>query len=238
MKTGRHTFASLPWWSRIPTLADIKYEPVNWLIKEFIPMGSFVLFVGKPGTYKSWLALDLARAVALGQAFAQMGGSAAREVLYIDQENGPNLIAHRREILGIPDTPKLRYWGRWCALPFIGIGSKELLDYAEAVRPLLIFDSLIRFHKGNENDNTEMARVMDSFVALARNGATVIVLHHCGKTPERNFRGATEIEAAPDIACKIDRVADRTICIRQFKNRAAQERSFTLTWTRFGFEAS
>ena len=64
MKTGRQTFASLPWWSRIPTLADIKYEPVSWLIKEFIPMGSFVLLAGKPGTYKSWLALDLARAVA------------------------------------------------------------------------------------------------------------------------------------------------------------------------------
>ena len=185
----------------------------------------------------SWLALDLARAVALGQNFAQMGGSAAREVLYIDQENGPNLIAHRREILGIPDTPKLRYWGRWCSLPFVGIGSKELLDYAEAVRPLLIFDSLIRFHKGNENDNSEMARVMDCFVALARSGATVILIHHVGKGSEKNFRGASEIEAAPDIACLIDRVADRTICIRQFKNRAAQERSFTLTWTRFGFEA-
>jgi len=67
LKTGRQTFASLPWWSRVPTLADIKHEPVNWLIEDFLPIASFMLLVGKPGTFKSWLALDLARAVALGQ---------------------------------------------------------------------------------------------------------------------------------------------------------------------------
>ena len=101
-------------------------------------------------------------------------------MLYIDRENGSNLIAHRREVLGIPDTPKLRYWGRWVSLPFPGIGSNELVEYAEAVHPLIIFDSLVRCHDSNENDNTEMARVMDGFVGLARKGATVVVLHHAG----------------------------------------------------------
>jgi len=209
-----------------------------WLIKDFIPLASFVLLVGKPGTYKSWLALDLARAVARGEDFAQLKGSAAREVLYIDRENGSNLISHRREVLGISDTPKLRYWGRWVSLPFPGIGSKELLEYAEEAQPLIVFDSLVRFHKGNENDNTEMARVMDGFVALARKGATVVVLHHAGKESEKNFRGASEIEAAPDIACRVDRTSERTIKVRQFKNRLTQERSFELVWTRFGFESA
>ena len=141
MKLGRSDFAEMPWWVRVPTLADIKHESVNWLIKDFIPLASFVLLVGKPGSYKSWLALDLARAVALGQDFAQLKGGAAREVLYIDRENGSNLIAHRRQVLGIPGSPNLRYWGRWCALPFPGIDSKEFLEYAEAMNPLLIFDS-------------------------------------------------------------------------------------------------
>ena len=236
MKTGRQTFASLPWWVRVPTLADIKHEPVRWLIQDFIPLASFVLLVGKPGSFKSWLALDLARAVALGQDFAQLKGGAAREVLYIDRENGSNLIAHRRQVFGIPESPKLRYWGRWVSLPFPGIGSKELMEYAEELQPLIVFDSLVRFHTSNENDNAEMAKVMDGFVGLARKGATVVVLHHAGKESEKNFRGATEIEAAPDIACRIDRIADRIIRIRQFKNRVAGERSFQFNWTKFGFE--
>ena len=65
-----------------------------------------------------------------------------------------------------------------------------------------------------------------------------VVLHHAGKESDKNFRGASEIEAAPDIACRVDRIADRTIRIRQFKNRIAEERSFTLTWTQFGFESA
>jgi len=238
VKVNRSVLAEIPWWSRVPTLADIKHEPVNWLIKDFLPLATFMLLVGKPGSYKSWLALDLARAAALGQDFAQLRGSAAREVLYIDRENGSSLIAHRREVLGIPETPRLRYWGRWVSLPFPGIGSKELIEFAEQVRPLIVFDSLVRFHEGNENDNTEMARVMDGFVGLARKGATVLVLHHAGKESEKNFRGASEIEAAPDIACRVDRISERTIRVRQFKNRLTQERSFEFVWTRFGFESA
>ena len=235
MKTGRQQFASIPWWSRVPTLGDIEYTPLNWLIEPFIPMQSFVLLVGKPGSFKSWLALDLARAVAMGESFAQLKGSPAREVLYVDRENGSNLIAHRRQVLSIPNTPKLRYWGRWVSLPFPGIGSKEMMEYAGQAHPLMIFDSLVRFHKSNENDNTEMARVMDGFVGLARKGATVVVLHHAGKEAEKNFRGATEIEAAPDVACRVDRIKERTLSVRQFKNRVAEERSFEFTWDEVRF---
>ncbi len=236
MKTGRNEFAKVEWWRRIPTINDVQYKPINWLIKDLIPLSSFVLMVGKPGAYKSWLALDIARAVARGESFAQMASGAAREVLYIDRENGMNLVAARRKMLSMPETPKLRYWGRWVSLPFIGLASKELLGYAEQVQPLLIFDSLSRFHTANENDNSEMAQVMDSFVALARKGATVLVLHHAGKDSEKNFRGAMEIEAAPDVAYRVDR-KDRTVKLRQFKNRIAEERTFELVWGKFGFES-
>ena len=120
MKTGRNEFAKVEWWRRIPTIDDVKYKPIEWLIEGLIPLSSFVLMVGKPGAYKSWLALDIARAVARGEAFAQMTSGPAREVMYIDRENGRNLVAARRNILNIPETPRLRYWGRWVSLPFIG----------------------------------------------------------------------------------------------------------------------
>ena len=70
-----------------------------------------------------------------------MTPSPAREVLYIDRENGKNLIAYRKKLLRISGVPDLRYWGRWVSLPFLGVASKELLQYAEEVKPLLIFDS-------------------------------------------------------------------------------------------------
>ena len=81
-----------------------------------------------------------------------------------------------------------------------------------------------------------MARVMDSFVALARKGATVLVVHHTGKDSEKNFRGAMEIEAALDVAYRVDREG-RTVKLRQFKNRIAEEQSFEFFWTKYGFES-
>ena len=87
MKTvGRTQFTDTPWWKRIPTIDDIKYEPVNWLVEPFIPIRTLVLLVGEPGTYKSWLALDLARAVATGSQFAHMKTGPAKEVLYVDMK--------------------------------------------------------------------------------------------------------------------------------------------------------
>ena len=62
----------------------------------------------------------------------------------------------------------------------------------------------------DENSNSEMARVMNAFVQLSRKGATVLLLHHAGKDNEKNFRGAMEIEVAPDIAYRVDR-KDRVI---------------------------
>ena len=64
------------------------------------------------------------------------------------------------------------------SLPFMGIGSKEMVQYAQQVRPLMIFDSLVRLHGVDENDNSAMARVMNDLLNLARKGATVVLLHH------------------------------------------------------------
>lgn len=240
MKPGRADFSEMPWWKRIPLLGDLQYEPVAWLVQDLIPLQALVLIVGKPGSYKSWLALDLARAVARGEAFAQMPTGPARHVLYVDFENAKNVIAKRKDRLKIADTPRLLYWGRWCSLPFPKQieTSKELVEFIAETQPLIIFDSLVRFHRVDENDNTQMARVMNNFLELARKGATVVLLHHAGKDKEKTFRGASEIEAAVDVACRIDREGQgRLISIRQFKNRIAEERTFELMWTEFGFES-
>lgn len=240
MKPSLDDFSKLPWWKRIPLLSDLQCEPVEWLVKDLIPLQTLVLLVGKPGSYKSWLALDLARAVSRGEAFAQMPTGPARHVLYVDFENAKNVIAKRRDRLRIADTPRLLYWGRWCSLKFPQQidTSKELEEFITETQPLIIFDSLVRFHRVDENDNTQMARVMNNFLKLARQGATVVLLHHAGKDKETKFRGASEIEAAADVACRIDREGQgRLISLRQFKNRIAEERTFELMWTEFGFES-
>ena len=233
-KATRSDFAQVPWWRRIPTLDEVEYEPINWLVEGLVPAGSFVLFVGKAGSYKSWMILDLARAVATGAPFAGRKTGPPRPVIYLDHENPRNTIAYRKSLFRIDKTPNLRYLGRWSPLPFPGIDSFELKQCAREARPLIIFDSLVRFHRGDENDNSQMAKVTNAFVSLAREGATVILLHHAGRDREKNYRGASELEAAPDIAYRVERT-ERLVTLRQFKNRVAEETKFEVVWTDHGF---
>lgn len=224
------------WWDSIPSIDDLKPQPVKWLIKPILPDGGFVLAAGTPGSYKSFIALDIARAVATGESFAQLGRSVQRDVLYIDLENPGNVIASRKNVLGIRQAPRLKYWGRWTPQPFFGIDSPELRKYAAAVKPLIVFDSLVRFHKGNENDAGEMAIAMGHFLELTKAGATVLLLHHAGKDESKNVRGSTELEGAPDLAYRVSRTDDRAVRLFQFKNRFGEEASFDLRLGEFGFE--
>jgi len=59
-------------------------------------------------------------------------------------------------------------------------------------------DSLIRFHKSDENSSNEMSNVMDAAKALTKRGASVVLLHHKGKS-EASYRGSSEILAGCDI---------------------------------------
>lgn len=227
---------SREWWDSIPSIDDLRPQPVKWLIKPILPDGGFVLAAGTPGSYKSFIALDIARAVATGESFAQLGRAVQREVLYIDLENPGNVIASRKKVLGIGEAPKLRYWGRWTPKPFFGIEAPELRKYAAAVRPLIVCDSFVRFHKGNENDAGEMAAAMAHFLDLTKAGATVLLLHHAGKDESKNVRGSTELEGAPDLAYRVSRTDDRAVRLFQFKNRFGEEASFDLRLGEFGFE--
>ena len=164
-----------------------------------------------------------------------MKAGPAREVLYSDRENGQNLIAWRKRQLNLGEIPNLRYHGRWVSLPLPCIGSSELLRYATEVKPLMIFDSLVRFHRHEENSNSEMSRIMTAFIELSRKGATVLLLHHAGKDSAKNYRGAMEIEAAPDLCYKVART-DRLVQLKQFKNRISEEKTIELRFTTLGFE--
>jgi hypothetical protein len=220
-----------PAWAEVPSIGTLKAKPITYLVRDLIPDGSFVLFSGRSGSFKSLLALDIARAVATGSQFARLD-SRPREVLYVDQENGYNLIAMRRDLMGIPaDTPRLRYLGQWVDVKLGGIDSPVMLEYAALEKPLVVFDSLIRFGVVNENDNAGMAKIMAAFLRLSRAGATVILLHHAGyenkEGPKKDYRGATEIEAAPDICYGVRRdKGSSTVHLRQFKNRFAEEKDF------------
>lgn len=228
--------AKTRWWEGLTDIAWLKSKPLEFLVDGVIHMDAITLLVGPPGSMKSYASLDIAKAVAGGLRFAGKKVNGQRPVLYIDAENPLPVVVARRSFLGIPAGIPLKYWGRFDARPIPALDDKDLLQFAREEKPLLIFDSFIRFHKGSENDNAEVAVTMGHFLKLRDAGATVIVLHHAGKDPSKDFRGAAELEAAPDVCTKASKIGDGLLTLGDFKNRLGPEKTIDLKLMEMGFE--
>src|ERR1019366_7262297 len=116
---------------------------------------------------------------------------------------------------------ELRPWGLWCQDEPPMIGDPRLREFAQK-GPVLIIDSMIRFHRADENSATEMAPVMAFLRELATVGASVVVLHHKSKSETSSYRGSTDIVAGADAAFALSR-RDGLLELRTIKNRFAAE---------------
>lgn len=218
-------------------LAD-QDEPIDWLVDDLIPKGTVVLLTAPPGSFKTWLALALARSIAEGEPFLSRSVEAG-QVSYIDKENPKSLVRERLRSIGA--SSNLRLWPLWAdpEPPLLGDFSYPILS---ASNSLLIFDALRRFHTGNENAPDEMAVVMNHLRHLTKQGATIIALHHSGKAEGNSYRGSTEILAGVDIAFELLKKKDETraagapipLMLRCIKHRYIEEPVLSLEFANEG----
>jgi hypothetical protein len=78
----------------------------------------------------------------------------------------------------------------------------------------VLIDSLVRVHGLDENDNSQMRKLYDSFKKLLDVGITVLIAHHNrkggtdGTVKHEGMRGAAEIVAAADMAYSVEKQAN------------------------------
>jgi hypothetical protein len=142
------------------------------------------------------------------------------QVLYLDKENPLSLVRDRLQVL-FGGASEFRPWGLWCPDEPPMIGDPRLLEFAQQ-GPVLIVDSMIRFHSADENSATQMAPVMASLRELATAGASIVVLHHKSKSETSSYRGSSDILAGADAAFALGR-RDGLLELRTIKNRFAAE---------------
>ena len=198
----------LPW-------SDLKDVKVKWLIKDLLPAQSFAALYGKPGSYKSFVALYLAAMIGSGrQAFGREteGG----DVIYLAGEGGAGLKARRDALMKKYDL------GNEVRIHFIKAQldlrsteqDLELLIAAiqdASLKPcLVIIDTLARaFGGGNENSSEDMGAFISHIGRLQQAlQAAVMIVHHSGKDEARGQRGHSSLLGAVDAELEVVKISD------------------------------
>jgi hypothetical protein len=218
--------------SKIGSVWDYEPEPTEYICEPLVALSGVSLLASPEGGFKTWNALAVAKAVAHG---GELFGRECkpRPVIYCDRENHVSLIRQRIDDLGFAQTPNFIYWhlGSKIGPPPMLENVNFYVELIESVtpRPLLIFDSLVRFHSAeNENSSADMAPVMASPRTMATAGAGVLLLHHRGKSAENNYRGSSDIGAGVDIAMRMIQETEGALTLKSSKTRYGPPWEITL----------
>ncbi len=217
--------------SALPSVWTLE-DSIDWLVEDMIPRAGVNLISAESGTGKTWLAYAIAGAVAHGRHFI---GRQVRQapVVYLDGENPLYVVKRNLADLGVTQTDQLRVWGGWVDEERPRPNDARILQFAGDTKPLLIWDSLVEFARCDEQSSTEMREFMKLFRRLAHRGATVIVLHHTGKSKtSKDYRGSTDIKASVDMAYVVSGHARQgklhRLEMNPFKSRIAPGEKFAM----------
>jgi hypothetical protein len=233
---------------------DANNQAPKYLVKNLLPETGVGLLSGQSGTYKSFVAIKLAGAIATGQSFAGHAIKRQGAVLIFASE-GAGELPIRLEALS-----EAEHGGRMLPIFYCGAGVR-LLDRtsvasvivtAKAVAedahrdfrlPLttIIFDTVIaaaQFAKsGDENDAAVGQKLMTALGEISRiTGTFVLGVDHFGKAVETGTRGTSAKEAAADVVLAVlakksisGEVTNPRLCVRKRRSGpAAVEYPFSI----------
>lgn len=192
------------------------------LIDGLLDCNTVAMIYGDSNTGKSFVALDMAAAIATGRPW---NGRATTQgaVLYIAAEGGNSI--YRRVLalvdgVGLPEAAPLGVLARsvdLCKsdadLSVVIARMREMeAQYGVPCR-MAVFDTLNRVMAGgDENSNVDMGMLISNFDKIRdATGATVVAIHHNGKDATRGARGHSSLRAAIDTEFRVDAAKGHTL---------------------------
>jgi hypothetical protein len=197
---------------------SIKDEPVEWLIESIIPKRAFVALYAPPASFKSFIALDIAEAVATGREWMGYRVPKKGAVLYIAGEGHGGMGARVKACKiqnNSPDGANL-----YVIRAQINIRSSqedfdalvaainELIAEIDEPLELIILDTLMRMSGGGFNENS--SEDMGGFITQAGKLQAIylcamLLIHHSGKDITKGLRGHSSLLGAVDTELEIQR---------------------------------
>lgn len=205
-----------------PDLLANPPQAVEWVVEDYLPIGSLILMAGKPKEGKTTLIYEVVVKVAQGQPAlgrqSRQGG-----VLILAVEEREQDVQMRLHNLGADLLHNL----------YVHVGPSELnptvLDQIKQfVRDnqisLIVVDTLANFWRvQNENDASEVTQAIKPLLLLSReSGACVLLIHHARKSDGQygdEIRGSGALFAAVDVALILKRHNVQTQRLLQAQSR-------------------
>jgi hypothetical protein len=184
---------------------------IQWLVEELWSDQAVGILGGEPKCCKSFLALDLALSVASGApCLRQFPVRRPGKVLLFPAEDSLAIV--RRRLEGIACAAQVPFESlpvEVITAPSLRLDTpgdrQRLSNTVENLRPvLLILDPLIRLHRVDENDATQIAALLSYLRQLQRQfQLAVLLVHHARKNsnstrPGQALRGSSELHGWGD----------------------------------------
>jgi len=215
-------------------------EHQEWLIGRVLPRQGVAALYGKPGSYKSFLAQDIAMRVAIGRDWA--GRRVARApVIYIAAEGAAGFAKRKQGlVIGYGNLPSSVPFRLVRKTPNLGTGTADaerLLKDVQAAgfKPgLIVIDTLAATLNGADENGAGMVQFISNVNALARElRCLVLVVHHVGLSNEKRMRGHSSFAGAADVlllCARNGRLAAK-LTIQKLKEESSND-SFVATLSR------
>jgi len=218
--------------------------PIDWRIRHVFPTSGVVALYGPSSSGKSFLALDMAAAIAEGKMwFNHRVKPAPVTYLVLEGEAGFRLRFDALE----------SHWGhpmpdglRLVLQPMQLTKPQDIEDFAAAVPPsgVVYIDTLNRAAPdSDENSSKDMGLIVEGGKRLqSLTGGLVVLIHHTGKDGDRGMRGHSSLFAAMDAVIEVKRDKDNpgARCWRVAKSKDDEDgksHSFKLVTVPLGNDA-
>lgn len=213
------------------SLADLDaLDPPQWMIHDFLPEQGFSAIYGPSGSYKSFIAIDLAMHLCHGLEWCGRPTQQKR-VLYIAAEGKFGIL---QRVLAWHASHKLPLTDKFIVLPV----AVDLTDPETDIGPLIndlkliggvdmtIVDTVARaFGSGDENSTKDMGSFIRNLDLIRESVSPhVMAIHHSGKDEDKGARGSSSFRAALDTEIQIKRVGTtRRLRLIMTKQKDAEE---------------
>ena len=201
------------------------FKPMQWAVKGLLPEGC-VLFAGRPKLGKSWLAYQIAIAIASGGSVLGKIPVRRGEVLYMALEDGMTRLQWRLKKL-LRDAPvpdRLHLTTEWPALDEGGLEDLEKWLRRHAYTRLIIIDTFQRVKPSSDGssvysiDFNSLARLTDLTHEFP---VCIMVIHHTRKA------GAEDAFDTVSGSTGLTGAVDATLVLKRSRGRADAEMHIT-----------